>query len=44
MHLHPRRLKTTGCHGFFDPEHHIVTSAAFVVAEVVIKAEITDLP
>ena len=44
MHKHPGRLEAAQRDSLFHPEHNVVTVAALVVSEVMIKTELFDLP
>lgn len=44
MDVHPRRNEGPKCHCFLDPEHHVVTGSACIVAEIMVQAEFLYLP
>lgn len=40
MHLHARRHKAAQVHSLFNSQHHVVTGATGIIAQVVVKADL----
>lgn len=40
--MHPGGHKALGEDRFFDPQHHVVAGATFVIAQIVVQADVAD--